>query len=262
MTTPRPISVSWLGHATVLLDVGGTRIITDPALTVRLAHLRRRQPVVLPGTADVVALSHLHMDHLHRPSLRHVTGEQTRILMPAGARPLLRSLRFGEADELRPGDSVEVDGEVTAGAGRLRIEAVHAEHSPRRGPHSRRVAPALGYVVRTGGRTVYFAGDTGPFDAMADLGPVDVALLPIWGWGPSLGERHLDPTSAADAARLLRAERVIPIHWGTYSPVRARPGAPPWLNDPLGAFRHALEERGLGERLIPLRPGDEATLAG
>jgi L-ascorbate metabolism protein UlaG (beta-lactamase superfamily) len=256
LTEPASISVTWVGHATVLLDIAGVRILTDPTLTPRVAHLRRRRPVLPPGRVDVVAISHLHMDHLHRPSLRQVIGRDTPILLPAGGLPLVRALPNGRAHELRRGDAREVDGLTES----VRIEAVHAEHSPRRGPHSRRTAPALGYVVRARGRAIYFAGDTGPFNAMADFGPLDLAFLPIWGWGPTLGERHLDPTTAARATAVVRADRVVPIHWGTYSPMRARPGAPPWLDDPLDAFRRALDDHGLGDRLLPLRPGEGAAV--
>jgi L-ascorbate metabolism protein UlaG (beta-lactamase superfamily) len=69
---------------------------------------------------------------------------------------------------------------------------------------------------------VYFAGDTDLFDGMADLGPLDVALLPVWGWGPSLGPGHMDPETAARAAALLRPRVAVPIHWGTYLQVGLR----------------------------------------
>ena len=86
-------------------------------------------------------------------------------------------------------------------------------------------APPVGYVVRVAGRAVYFAGDTDLFDGMRELGPLDVALLPIWGWGQTLGERHLNPESAAIATKWLDPTTVVPIHWGTYSPLASRPWA-------------------------------------
>lgn len=248
--------VTWLGHSTVMIEADGVSILTDPALTTAMAHLRRRRPVARPAPPDVVAVSHLHMDHLHRRSLRRVGGLGTELLVPVGAAPLVNGLGFGTVHEMRVGDSVAAG---RAGS-RVCVDAVHAQHSGRRGPHSRLEAPALGYVVRGGSASVYFAGDTGLFDGMADIGPVDVALVPIWGWGPTLGERHLNPTTAASATALLQAHYVIPIHWGTYSPVRTRRGSPPWLDDPLDAFRSALEEVDLGDRLVPLWPGQSFTL--
>ena len=79
-------------------------------------------------------------------------------------------------------------------------------------------------MIEGGGRSVYFAGDTDVFEEMADLAPVDVALLPIWGWGPSMGPGHMDPARAAEAARLLDARVAIPIHWGTYFPIHLGSG--------------------------------------
>lgn len=242
----RAVRLTWLGHATVLFDTGGERVITDPALTRRLVHLERRVPTPSDdevASIDTVLLSHVHMDHFHTPSLARVAGAQ--VVVPAGARRLVPS---GTAvTEVRAGDRPEVC-EVT-------IDVVPADHSSRRGPHSRVEAQPVGYVVRSGPSSIYFAGDTGLFPAMADLGPVDVALLPIWGWGSTLGERHLDPESAAEAAELIGARHVIPIHWGTYSPIRLRRGAPPWLSTPLESFREAMARRGLSARLVELRPG-------
>lgn len=252
------IHVTWLGHSTVLVDVAGVRVLTDPVLTASVAHLRRHREVPTPAHVDVVAISHVHMDHLHPRSLRRVTGAATRLVVPAGAAPFLRRAGSGSVIEVRVGDVVELSRNDSAG--RVALQAVTAEHSDRRGVHSRRRAPALGYVIRAGGRTLYFAGDTGPFDAMEAIGPVDVALLPIWGWGLSLGDHHLDPATAAEAAARLRAERVIPIHWGTYSPRRGRRGPPAWLDRPLGEFRAALAARDLGDRLIALRPGESTSV--
>ena len=122
------------------------------------------------------------------------------------------------------------------------VEAVRAVHPPGRGPHSSVVAEAVGYVLRTDDACVYFAGDTDLFDEMADLAPIDVALLPIWGWGPSLGEGHLDPGRAARAATLLQARVVIPVHWGTYSPIGVK--RPKWLDTPVGQFADRAADAG------------------
>lgn len=256
MTGTDPLVVTWIGHATVLVEIDGVRILTDPALTASVAHLRRRRPAPTLDDVDVVAISHLHMDHLHRPSLRQIARDKPAVLLPTGSASLLSGLRLTDVREMRPGDSVE----VAKRGGVVRIDALHAEHSGARGPHSRLSAHAMGYVFRSKNRSVYFAGDTDIFDAMADVGPVDVALVPVWGWGPTLGERHLNPITAARATALLQPTHVIPIHWGTYSPVRARRGNPSWLDDPLHAFRDALDDHGLGNRLIELWPGDSTTI--
>ncbi len=115
-------------------------------------------------------------------------------------------------------------GEV-ANVGALAITAVEARHDGRRwprGPH----AASLGYLV-SGTQTVYFAGDTELFDEMSELADrVDAALLPIGGWGPTLGPGHMDPLDAARAVRLIRPRVVIPVHWGTLLPIGFRPSPP------------------------------------
>lgn len=256
MNSAHPFTVTWIGHATVLVEIDGVRLLTDPALTASLAHLRRRRPTPTLEAVDVVAISHLHMDHFHRPSLRRIADAKPRILLPAGSTSLLRGLGFVDVVEMRPGDSAD----ITQRAGQVHVDAVHAEHSGARGPHSRLAAQAMGFVFRSTNRSVYFAGDTDLFEGMTDIGPVDLALVPVWGWGPTLGDRHLNPITAARATALLQAKHVIPIHWGTYSPVRPRRGNPLWLDRPLHAFRDALDVHDLGDRLIELWPGESVSI--
>ena len=251
-----PITITWIGHSTVLVEVAGIRLLTDPALTRSLAHLRRRHPTPPVPPVDVVAISHLHMDHLHRRSLRRVAHATPDIVVPVGSTSLVRGIGFANVHEVDAGDGLDIE----RGHRSLHIDVVAADHSGRRGPHSRLVAPPLGYVIRAAGRSVYFAGDTGLFGAMAEIRDVDVALVPIWGWGATLGEHHLDPVSAARATALIQPRHVVPIHWGTYSPVRAGRGAPTWLDLPLDQFRAALHAEGLGERLIPLLPGESISI--
>jgi L-ascorbate metabolism protein UlaG (beta-lactamase superfamily) len=118
----------------------------------------------------------------------------------------------------------------------------------------------LGYVIH-GQYSVYFTGDTDLFDGMADIGQrVDVALLPVWGWGPTLGVGHMDPYRAAQALELLQPSLAIPIHWGTYFPSGLSPLLPDFVGQPPYEFaRHA-------NRLAPevqvcvLDPGDALNL--
>lgn len=250
-STSPPVRLTWVGHATVLIEVGATRLITDPALTHRLAHLRRRHPEPDLGAVDAVLVSHLHLDHLHAPSLRRV-ARGARVVAPSGAERFVHRVGAAHITAVRRGEVVTV--------GDVRIEAVHAEHKASRGPHSRATADPVGFVVRASGASIYFAGDTGLFDDMSGLGPVDVALVPIWGWGRSLGELHLDPTSAAEATRRIDPHRVVPIHWGTYSPLRPGRTAPTWLDRPLGEFRRTLDELDLADRLVALDPGGSIEL--
>ncbi len=110
-------------------------------------------------------------------------------------------------------------------------------------------------MIEGDGRSVYFAGDTDVFDGMAALAPVDVALLPIWGWGPSLGPGHMDPARAAEAVELIRPEIVVPIHWGTLYPRALERLRPAPLRRPPEQFAEALRSRGSEADLRVLPPG-------
>jgi len=128
-------------------------------------------------------------------------------------------------------------------------------HSGQRGPRSRISVDAVGYVLRAAEGSVYFPGDTDLFPQMATLNDIDVALFPIGGWGPTVGEGHLDPERAVRATELVQPGLVVPIHWGTYSPVRLRRSAPGWLGDPVRRFKTELDGAGAGNRLHVLEPG-------
>jgi L-ascorbate metabolism protein UlaG (beta-lactamase superfamily) len=193
----------WLGHATVVVELDGARVITDPVLRRRVMHLRRAGDVVPPGSIDAILISHLHYDHLDLPSLARI-GIDTPIVIPRGGKKTVRG--FELVTEVEPGEELDVAG--------LTIRVVEARHEGRRRNLGAPV-PAVGYVL-AGSRSVYFAGDTGLFDGMRRLSPIDVALLPIWGWGANVGAGHLDPRAAAAALALLRPHLAVPIHWGTY----------------------------------------------
>jgi L-ascorbate metabolism protein UlaG (beta-lactamase superfamily) len=196
--------LTWLGHSTVVIDVDGTRLLTDPVLRRRVWHLRREKAID-PGPVDGILVSHTHFDHLDRPSLRRLDSSLP-VVVPRGVGELLRGWGFSHVLEAAEGDELELAG--------LAIRATHAEHESSRGPLSRRSA-SLGYVVQ-GSTTVYFAGDTDLFDGMGEIGPVDVAILPVSGWGARLPAGHLDPRGAAETLRLLRPKVAVPVHWGTF----------------------------------------------
>lgn len=249
-----PLDVVWLGHATADVRLGRTRILTDPVLRDRLAHLRRHahDPALRPGPVDAVVISHLHHDHLDLPSLRLLPAD-TPLIVPRGAGRLVARSAPGDVIEVVPGDTVVVgDTEVTA---------VPADHHPGRFL-SRAKAQPLGFVFGTNDHTVYFPGDTDLHPVMADLPAPDVALLPIWGWGRSLGSHHLDPERAARAATMLRARSVLPVHWGTFAPVRARRGVPAWFNRPAARFRTEMERHAPDTELHLVAPGPDAVRLG
>jgi L-ascorbate metabolism protein UlaG (beta-lactamase superfamily) len=240
------LEIDWLGHATVDVRLGPTRIVTDPVLRDRVAHLRRRAGTGLlaPGAVDVVVISHLHHDHLDLPSLRRLpTGGV--IVVPRGAGRLAARASGRDVVEVVPEDEVVV--------GPLRVTAVPAAHAPGRTLRRLQGEP-LGFLLQDGARTVYFPGDTDLHPVMADLPAPDVALLPIWGWGPVLGSGHLDPGRAAEAAARLRARAVLPVHWGTFTPIGAR-GPVPWLERPAADFAAAMSAVAPDADLRIVRPG-------
>jgi L-ascorbate metabolism protein UlaG (beta-lactamase superfamily) len=244
--------IRFLGHATVLIELDGVRVLTDPVLRDRVAHLRRVGTPVSPDAfadVDAALLSHAHHDHLDLASLR-MLGRDTPLLVPAGAGAWLRGKGFVTVTELRVGEGASV--------GAIEVEAVAAHHDGRRvgGPD----VETVGYVVR-GRRAVYFAGDTECFDAMADLAPVlDVALLPVAGWGPTLGPGHMDPMQAARAATLLAPRIAIPIHWGTLAPIGLARRHAGRLGDPPREFARHVAEFAPGVEVRILAPGETTAL--
>jgi L-ascorbate metabolism protein UlaG (beta-lactamase superfamily) len=236
--------LTWLGHATVLLELAGVRLITDPVLRRRVGHLFRQTPVPdAGGPVDGVLLSHLHRDHVDLPSLRRL-DPRAAIVAPAGARRALRRLGR-EVIELELGGRTRI--------GPVQVHAVPAVHQVRRTPLGETTG-AVGYVVETG-RRIYFAGDTERFDGMAALAPIDVALLPVWGWGPTLGPGHMDPGEAASAAALIRPAVAVPIHWGTYLPAGTAGRHADLLRDPPQHFADEVGRVAPDTRVAILAPG-------
>ncbi len=244
--------IQYVGHATVVIDLDGVRLLTDPLLRTRVAHLRRVVPVdakALRGV-DAVLISHAHYDHLDLPSLERL-GKKLPVVVPRGLGRLLRKRRFESVLEVELGETFSV--------GALEIRTVEAEHDRGRGPFGVSADP-LGYVV-SGSASVYFAGDTDIFDGMAEIGPVDVALVPIWGWGPGLGAGHLDPERAARAVALIEPKSVIPIHWGTYFPIHlGLRGKPGFVEIPPAQFVAEMTKVVPDVPVTVLRPGESVDL--
>jgi len=238
--------ITWLGHATVLLELDGVRLLTDPVLGRHIGPLIRVSggPVDAAqlGRIDGVLLSHLHADHADPGSLKRVGAP---VIGPSGARDWLRG---GDVRELSAGDEVQV--------GSVRVIATPAVHDDRRRPFGKHAEP-IGFVAR-GSVGAYFAGDTDLFDGMDDLrGAVDVALLPVWGWGPSVGAGHLDPQRAAQAVAMIGPKLAIPVHWGTFALPWARDGA---SDRPAREFAELVAELAPAVDVRVLRPGESAEL--
>ncbi|MEU5549711.1 MULTISPECIES: MBL fold metallo-hydrolase [unclassified Micromonospora] len=251
------VELTWHGHSTVWIEDSGTRLLTDPLLRDRLAHLRRRRGPTprLSAAPDAVLVSHLHADHLDLASLRRLPPD-TRLVLPAGAAPLVRRGLGATADrytELAPGEATTI-GEVT-------VTAVPAAHPAGRGPWSRHQAPAIGYLVEGRART-WFAGDTGFFAEMDSLGPLDLALIPVGGWGPTLGPGHLDPEGAAETARRVAAAWAVPIHYGTFWPIGCDRVRPDRFFQPGDDFARHARRISPDTRVRVLQPGESLTVPG
>lgn len=264
-----PLAVTWWGHSSASVELGTTTVATDPLFSPLLFALHRK--VELPdlaraARADVVLVSHLHYDHLHVPSLRRF-APGTPIVVPDGAARLVRGLSELNVVEVGPGDSGEVAG--------VRLHVLPAHHDGRRSVAHRGRAPALGFRFATSAGSAWYPGDTGLRPDITELDPVDVALAPIGGWGPTLPEDHLDPEQAATAVHRVGAAWSLAVHYGTYWPIglgRLRPGTHHHLfRTPPGRFVEALRRRagaaepltpGVGERLLLASDRDASRRAG
>jgi L-ascorbate metabolism protein UlaG (beta-lactamase superfamily) len=242
------LAITWLGHATALIELDGTTLITDPVLRDRIGPLVRIAPaggVAAPASLDGVLLSHLHADHADLPSLRELAASVS-IIAPEEAVEWLSRRGLAHVRGLRQGAAVELGG--------VRVQAVPAAHDRRRWPLGPAADP-LGYLIR-GSRSVYFPGDTDLLESMRELrGAVDVALLPVWGWGPRLGPGHLDPERAARAAELIAPGLAIPIHWGTFAP-RWPGGRLPDPGAPAREFARLVGRYAPGVEVRVLQPGE------
>jgi L-ascorbate metabolism protein UlaG (beta-lactamase superfamily) len=258
--------ILFLGHATVLIELDGVRLLTDPLLRDRVAHLRRQVPPLEPAVyagIDAVLISHLHHDHLDLASLR-LLGLEIPLIVPAGAGAWMEERGLTNVTELSAGEAANVGAQVT-------VTAVQARHDGRRHPGGPRAA-TLGYVVE-GRHAVYFAGDTELFDGMSGLRStrgradtsgqsprLDVALLPVAGWGPTLGPGHMDPLDAARAARLIRPRIAIPMHWGTLLPIGLAGRHGGRLGDPPRIFAEHVASLAPDVEVRILQPGRETAL--
>ncbi len=224
------VALVWLGHATCRLELDGVVLLTDPILGRWVGPLVRQGPAPAAESfsdADIVLISHPHHDHLDLASLRRLPP-RVQVVAAPGTAGLVHTAGLQNVTELPVGESINV--------GPLTITAVAARHPGGRW-RSDIAATAVGYLIQ-GSASVYFAGDTGMFPGLAELrGEVDLALVPIGGWGITLGPQHLDAAGAAQACALIRPRSAVPVHFGTFAIPGTRSALKPfWRRQDPGLF--------------------------
>lgn len=217
------VELHWLGHSGFLLEWRGVRLLLDPNTSDRCSVAPRLlEPAVDLGTlgpVDAALLSHAHYDHMDLPTLAAVR-DLGMVIVPAGSEEYVAELRTDATGADDP-EVIGLDEGISAAVGPLTVTAVHARHNGNRHHPLASRHLAVGYVIRAGGESVYFAGDTGEgphFEAIGDELHPRLAILPIGAFSPAvpIGLYHLSPEQAVSAARRLGAEMVVPCHFGTF----------------------------------------------
>ena len=230
------VTITWVGHSTFLIQIGGLNVLTDPIWSAHASPIPGVGPKRLVAAAvrfqdlpqiDVVLQSHDHYDHLDDRTVCRLeaTNPGARWIVPRGLRPFLKHRGILEVRELDWWQEITIDG-VTLGC-------TPAQHFSGRTPWGRNRTLWCGWSVAASGRRLFFAGDTGfhpDFAKIAErFGPFDVALLPIGAYDPRWFMRpvHMDPEEAVQAARDLGSPCFVPMHWGTFLLTDEPLGEPP-----------------------------------
>ena len=248
------ISVTYVGHATVLVRFDGVTLLTDPVYSSRLIVPKR---LVAPGVPleqlpplDVVLVSHGHMDHLDVPTHRRLPTQGTVAVVAKNLSDLVAGAGYRDIVELGWGEQVTIGG--------ARITALQVNHWGTRNliPDNRGYT---GFLVEHRDGTMFFPGDTAYYPGFRDYGAqysIDVALLPIGAYSPPPFRRvHMNPEDALTSLVDLGARHMVPIHWGTFV-ISYEP-----TDEPVRWLGELAEERGLTDRVALLRHGESRRFA-
>jgi L-ascorbate metabolism protein UlaG (beta-lactamase superfamily) len=208
------VRITWIGHASFFLQFAGHSVIIDPNWAAWHGPVKRRRTpgLKLHGlpTVDLVLVTHAHFDHLHKPSLKILQAHEG-IIVPRGSGPLVRKLGFPNTFEVSVWDSLRF--------GELEITHTPSHHWGARFIHDTH-RDYGGYLVKSGGKSVFHCGDSAYFDGFAEIGrrhEIDVALMPIGAYeAPSGRDVHMNPEQAIRAFADLGAKMFIPMHYGTF----------------------------------------------
>jgi L-ascorbate metabolism protein UlaG (beta-lactamase superfamily) len=212
------MSVTWIGHSTFLLQMGGLNIITDPVWALRMGVQRRLTEPGLPITSlppiDLVLISHGHYDHLDFPTIKNLAGNPA-FYVPAGLKGAFIKRGYTNIHEADWWDSFE--------AGTLKLTFVPAQHWTRRGLNDTNTSHWGGWIIEhpEEEQSVYFAGDTGYFRGFKDIAEkhkLDIVLMPIGAYEPEwfMSVSHINPEDAVKAFLELKGKLFIPMHYGAY----------------------------------------------
>ncbi|HEX4666632.1 MAG TPA: MBL fold metallo-hydrolase [Chthoniobacterales bacterium] len=249
---PGEICITWIGHASFLIQIGGMNVLIDPNWSMWLSVIKRlKRPGLnldnLPSI-DTVLVTHAHFDHLDRRTLRRVAADQP-IVVPTGVGNLVHDLGFNIVHELDEWQDVRL--------GPLKVSLTPCHHWGARMLHDQHRGFG-GFVIQTNGRSIFHCGDSAYFNGFEEIGkrfPIEVALLPIGAYdAPSKREVHMNPEEAVRAFLELRGRTLVPMHYGTF-----RLGFEP-LDEPPQRLLSSARAHGVDDKVLLMTEGKPVVL--